>query len=938
IEQGAEFEKHWAFIPLSPSEIPELNQKSPIDSFVLKTLTSRGLSFQPEADRYTLIRRLSFDLRGLPPTPEEISQFVNDPASDAYEQLVDRLLASEDFGERMAADWLDVARYADSYGFQVDRERDVWAWRDWVVNAFNRNLPFDQFITWQIAGDLLPDATDEQILATAFCRLHQQETEGGSVEEEYRVEYVSDRVQTFATAFLGITFECARCHDHKFDPITQKEYYQLFSMFQNIDEAGLYSYFTLSPPTPTLSMPDDSTRQKLADLKIRIRKSEEDLEILRTSGADRFQEWLSGAKENATKESGTSPEEQGGGAFSGEIARFQFDSANEGKLLNDKAADQPAILKGDNRLVSGWQGSAVEFSGDDPVGLAVGNFRREEPFSVSLWMKTPDLKDRAVVFHRSQAWTDAASRGYELLIDQGRLRWSLIHFWPGNAASVVSKNQLPINEWTHVAVTSDGSSRADGLKIYINGSIADISVLRDNLSREITGGGGDNITLGERMRDRGFTRGLIDDFRVFRRELSPLEARTAFSPEKGSPLHASKASELAAADRELLFRHYLVTVDKDYQSALNSLQQLRSEHNKLEDSVREIMVMRELPVPKPAYVLFRGEYGARREEVQAGAPAAILPFPDDAPRNRLGLARWLTDRSHPLTARVTVNRIWQSLWGRGLVRSSEDFGSQGSRPMYPEVLDWLSLTFIDSGWNTKQLLRTIVSSRAYRQQSTGARVMMEEDPENELLARGPSFRLSAECIRDNALAVSGLLKRGLGGPPVNPYEMSEAFKPQAPSDPSDVYRRSLYTSWRRTSPPPAMLAFDAPRRAVCSAKRERTNSPLQALILMNGVQYIEAARVLGENLHTEFQGDIDRIIDSAFLKCLSRRPDSRELSICRQLYQEQLSHYEADPAAAEELRKIGNKASLTEIPAPKAAAVTILMQTLLNHDECVVKR
>ncbi len=907
IAEGAEYEAHWAFIPLKKEAATD------IDVAVKRGLDARGLQPQPEADRNTLIRRVSFDLTGLPPTPAEVDAFVKDAASSAYEKLVDRLLASPRYGERMAVDWLDVSRYADSYGFQVDRDRDVWPWRDWVVRAFNENLPFDQFITWQVAGDLLPNPTDDQILATTFNRLHQQESEGGSVEEEYRVEYVADRVQTFATAFLGLTFECARCHDHKFDPITQKEYYQFFSLFQNIDEAGLYSFFTESPPTPTLGLADAGTKQGLAALQNAAATEERKLTALRESKRDAFAAWLASRPIDVT--------------IPGEIGRFGFDALEKNQLANAVNDKQPATLNGGNKLVPGRIGNGVEFTGDDSVDLPFGNFKRNEPFSVSLWLKTPDAKDRAVVFHRSRAWTDAASRGYELLIEDGKLKWSLIHFWPGNAISIRAKDALPLNAWTHVTVTSDGSSRAAGLRLYVNGALAPIDTIKDALTKDITGGGGDNIALGERFRDRGFKGGAIDEFRVFSRELTALEAMAA---------HGAEAAK--AGDRELWFDYFLATADADFAKQLDALKAARGEVGKAADGIKEIMAMRELPEPKKAYVLFRGQYDQRRDEVHAGTPAALTPWPADAPKNRLGLAKWLTDPQHPLTARVLVNRLWQSIFGRGLVKTAEDFGSQGTRPLYPEVLDGLALRFIESGWNTKALMKTMVMSATYRQRSIADPKTMADDPENEWLARGPRFRLSAEMIRDNALAAAGLLSEKIGGAPVNPYEMSESFKPVAPSGGDGVFRRSVYTNWHRTGPPPAMIAFDAPRRAVCTAKRERTDSPLQSLILLNGTQYVEAARVLGEKLHRDAKGDVTAMIEAGFLRCLSRPPDAREREITTQLYRQQLAHFQARPAEASALLKTGNTIVGKEISEVEIAAATVLAQALLNHDACVVKR
>ncbi|MEQ1851319.1 MAG: DUF1553 domain-containing protein, partial [Chthoniobacteraceae bacterium] len=601
-------------------------------------------------------------------------------------------------------------------------------------------------------------------------------------------------------------------------------------------------------------------------------------------------------------------------------------------------AKTPATLKGENKLVPGRNGSAVEFTGDDPVDLAFGNFKRHEPFTVALWLRTPDVKDRAVVFHRSKAWTDAASRGYELLIEEGRLKWSLIHFWPGNAISIRTKDTVPLNTWTHVVVSSDGSSRASGLRLLVNGRPASIDVMKDSLTKDITGGGGDNISLGERFRDRGFKGGAIDDFRVFSRELTTLEALATHDESAARALLAREPGDWTADERRWVRDYFLATADETWAKQLDSLRKVRAELVKHAEGIREIMAMRELPEPKKAFVLFRGQYDQRREEVHAGTPAALTPWPEGTPKNRLGLARWVVDPAHPLTARVLVNRFWQSIFGRGLVKTSEDFGSQGARPVYPEVLDLLALRFIQSGWDTKALMKMIVMSHTYRQRSICDPKTMADDPENELLARGPRFRLNAEMIRDNSLAAAGLLSEKIGGAPVNPYEMSEAFKPAKPSAGDGVYRRSIYTNWRRTGPPPAMIAFDAPRRAVCSAKRERTESPLQALILLNGTQYIEAARVLGEKLQRNAKGNVGAMVDEVFLLCLSRKPDARESEIARRLYDDQLAHFRSHPDEAAALLRHGNARPDPAIPAAEGAAATVLAQALMNHDACVVKR
>lgn len=942
IREEAPYQKHWAFESLdwerlapSAAAVPSQassstsasdSANSPIDSFVRSELEGRGLQLQPAADRRTLARRAAFDVTGLPPDPGLLNEYLNAPDErQAYERYLDQLLASPHFGEKMAVDWLDIARYADSFGFQVDRDRPMWQWRDWVIRSFNENKPFDQFIIEQIAGDMLPGATKDQILATAFNRLHQQESEGGSVEEEYRVEYVADRVQTYATAFLGLTFECARCHDHKYDPISQKEYYGLFAMFQNIDEAGLYSYFTDSPPTPAMPLSSDEQDKKLDELAASAKQAWESLKSHQKTlisrpeafSVDSFEQWLASERPP--------------------MAHFDFDTLEDRKLKNLIAADKPATVDGENALAPGKFGMAIQFTGDDAVKTTLGNFQREEPFSISLWLKTPDVKERAVVFHRSRAWTDAASRGYELLIEDGKLKWSLIHFWPGNAISVKTAVDVPVDAWTHVAVTYDGSSQAKGLQIFVNGSLAATTIEKDDLTKTIAGGGYDHIDLGERFRDKGFKNGLVDEFRVYPFALTPWEVLQQADPASAKTwlVRASQDSELF----EQWIAPILAQTDTTTQSLAAELIIARKQMYSHQDSISEIMVMRELPTPKPAYVLVRGEYNQRADEVSAMTPKVLPPLAEELPNNRLGLAYWTVSRDHPLTARVTVNRIWQSIFGIGLVKTSEDFGSQGSLPLYQNVLDALSARFINSGWDTKDLVKTILSSDVYRQRSVSDRQdVMADDPENEWLARGPRIRLGAEMIRDNVLASAGLIDLSLGGPPVNPYELSESFKPAGASGGNGVYRRSLYTNWRRTGPPPAMIAFDAPRRAVCTPKRERTETALQSLILLNGVQYVEAARALASQAYTANPDDERKQIETIFEACLGRLPSDREVEICLQLLNEQREIFQADPERAKEFLGVGRFVADPSLTPETLAALTVLCQTVFNHDSCIMKR
>ena len=980
IDEGAPYQNHWAFEPLKPVAPPETavshlstltshRPKNPIDRFITTGLARRQLALQPEADPTTFIRRLTFDLTGLPPTVAEIEAFTSasienrvtersDSSASKIENLIDRLLASPRYGERMTADWLDLARYADSYGFQVDRERDMWPWRDWVIKAFNENLPWDKFVTYQLAGDLLPHPTDEQILATAFNRLHPQEAEGGSIEEEYRINHVNDRVTTFGTAFLGLTLECCRCHDHKFDPIPQKDFYALAAFFQNIDEAGLYSYFTQSVPTPALRLTDSAQREPFARTASAVESATSALTALRETRRDAFAAWLAALPASAP-------------AVPDEIARFDFDArdssplppkpapatapaepvvvvpseekpANLARFANPLTPADPAITPPENESVPGRPGAgqALNLTGDHAVKTKVGNFHRHDPFTISLWLQTPDIKERAVIFHRSRAWTDAGSRGYELLIEEGRAKWSLIHFWPGDAISIRTLDPLPVGAWVNVTVTNDGSSRAAGLRLFINGQPARTEIIRDHLTKDITGGGGDTIALGERFRDRGFKGGLIDDLRVFARELTAaevlFESGTAISPVISAP--NSELSTLSSQRPLPDFPTYLSAQDAPFRTAVATLTSARAAQSTLADAAKEIMVMRELPTPKAAYILKRGEYDRRGATVSADTPSALPAFPADQPRNRLGLARWLTAPDHPLLARVTVNRFWQSLFGQGLVKTSDDFGTQGDRPQYPELLDWLAGEFVRSGWDVKALLKTIVLSDTYRQRSFATPEIMTDDPENIWLARGPRYRLPAEMIRDQALATSGLLVEKIGGPPVYTYDIPESFKPAPAGKGEALYRRSLYTFWRRTGPAPVLEAFDVPKRVVCVTRRDTTNTPLQALVLLNGPQFVEASRALAERLQREHAGDPAALVTSAFRTLTSRPPEAAEQKILLRLFNEQIGHYRAHPAAATAFLAIGDAPADASLTAPELAAAATVINTLMNHDAFAVKR
>jgi hypothetical protein len=918
IEEGAEYQSHWSFVPLaSKPEVPDAGKgwaRNEIDRFVAAKLEVTRQRPTAEATKEKWIRRVTFDLTGLPPTLAEIDAFLADEASSAHERVVDRLLGSKAAGERLAMDWLDLARYADTFGYQADRNMSMWPWRDWVIRAFTENLPYDQFITWQTAGDLLPNPTRDQMVATAFNRLHRQTNEGGSINEEFRIEYVNDRVVTNGAAFLGMTLECSRCHDHKYDPISLRDYYSLSAFFNNIDESGLYSHFTETAPTPALPLYEGDAESKHRAAREKVAALESRLADATAKAGERFR-----ASELSAVPAVGPPVAQ---------AAFEFE---DGKV------------SGGNRVVERLPGDgAIEFTGDDELTLgdaALGEFSRTDAFSFSLWVRPSAHKSRMVVFHRSRAAEDSAFRGYELMLYEGKPTFSLIHFWPGNALRVQSPEPLPLNTWTHLTIAYDGSSRAAGAKLYRNGVAEGVEVIRDGLTRDIghrkewgdSDVGNVKLQLAGRFRDIGLGGGAIDAFRIFDRELSPLEVRANFAAgleEIGLP---------APTDEERL-AHFLLN-DAECARVREELRAARVEENEIAGGVKQIMVMREMPGRRVTHTLIRGQYDQPRDEVEPDTPAAILPFSDEWPRNRLGLAKWLTDERNPLVARVTVNRHWSNFFGRGLVGTPEDFGSQGEPPSHPELLDWLSKDFIESGWDVRALLRRIALSATYRQDSIPADpALWSEDPGNRLLARGPRHRLSAEAIRDNALAISGLLVPTVGGPSVNPYELAASFKPMAPGTGESLYRRSLYTFWKRTAPPPALITFDATAREVCTVSRESTATPLQALVLLNGPQYVEAARVMAERLIAEGGDTLRDQIEHGFRLATGRHPELSEVAILEQLHAEQLAHYRGAPGEAAAFLKVGARPAAAGHDPAELAALAVLCQGLMNYDETYTKR
>lgn len=916
IEAGAEYEEHWAFIELPHhTPVPGDDGHTEIDRFLRAGWAVQDLEPAGKTNSEKWLRRVTFDLTGLPPSAAELEAFQT---NGERKSVVQRLLSSPAYAERMTSEWLDVARYSDSYGYQRDHERYVWPWRDWVLRAFAKNKPYDEFVTEQLAGDLLSTPSQDQLLATTFNRLHGHCMEGGSILEEYRCEYVADRTETIGTAFLGLTFNCAKCHDHKYDPITAKDYYSLSSFFANIDESGLISYFTDAVPTPTMPLHDDSSRRALAEAK------------------DEIQAILS-----RLKSPGETPPLPPTAAPSGSVAYLSFDSLGESLTLqNADAPDSPATTKAANALVTGYRGKGLQLTGDDETELPdVAHYDRHQPFSTSIWVKPKEHAPRANIYSRGGGADDAGSMGYELLLMDGKVTASLIHFWPGDALRIQTKVTIPEGEWTQLAVTYDGSSSASGLRIFINGTQAETTTIRDGLTRTITAYRGDHLTdrqslqIGQRYRDRGFKGGIVDEFMIFERELSALEILHLHAPSAAASILAK--AEPTAAEQSLIAEFARLTTHQDDLAALAAA---RKKYNDIVDATPAIMIMREMERPRQSYVLDRGAYDAKGEPVISDTPHFLMPFPEGAPRNRLGLAQWLTHPDHPLFARVTVNRYWQMLMGEGLVRTPEDFGVQGHRPEFPELLDWLARDFINSGFDLHHLISQIVLSDVYALSTTPAPGMRERDPENLYFARAHASRLPAEMIRDQALAVSGLLVDRLGGEPTKPYDVEVSFAPTDRDQGDGLYRRSVYHWWKRNAASPVLTGFDAPKRDICSVKREVTSSPLQSLILLNDPQMLEAARKLAAILLQQHGTDADAIVADAFLRLTSRQPSANEARILRKLYDDQLAEYTASPTDAASFLEIGDSPITSGIDPLPHATVAILVNTIMNLDDSLTKR
>ncbi len=941
IEQGAKWQKHWAFLaPERPAEPKVANGtwvKNPIDTFILAGLEAAKLTPAAEADRRTLAKRASLDLIGLPPTVEQVEAFVADKRADAYERYVDALMATPAYGEHRARYWLDAARYADTHGMHFDNYRDMWTYRDWVINALNANMKFDTFTIEQLAGDLLPNPTQAQLIATGFQRCNTTTNEGGTIDEENVVGYARDRVETISWMYLGLTANCAVCHDHKFDPISQRDFYAMSAYFRNTTQGAKDGNIRDTPPV--LVVPKDADKARWGVINDEMTIAKKQVDERRKAMRGDFDKWLKEAtvdRWNAELDKLPKPD------VHLPLIGPEADGAIHATVAGAKVATSitEAIAWDDK----GPLGKALQVSGKNVMSLpgAVGDFEKDMSFTLSLWVNVDKGDGNGAVLSRMD--NEQGFRGWDIWVEGNEFASHLVNTWPDDAIKVTTTGKaLKRGTWQHLTVTYDGSAKASGLKIYVDGDLKPSKADTDKLKSSTRTTAPFMIARrksGDLLKQIG-----IQDIRIYQRVISDGEIkRYAGTPDARKLL--AQAADKRDGKQVNEFFGVMIADDAEFAAKNKAYTQLENEKKAIKERSPVAHIQEEKKDSKAmAHILFRGEYDKRREEVEPAGFHALHPLPSDAPKNRLGLAQWLMAQDNGLTPRVIINRLWQEMFGFGIVKSSEDFGIMGELPSHPELLDWLAVEF-RKDWDMKRMVKLMVMSAAYRQEAVATSDKIEKDAHNRLISRGPRFRMDAEMIRDYALTISGTLTQTVGGPSVKPYQpvnvwevvgMRESNTNKYKQDAGDaLYRRSMYSFWKRMAPPASMEILNAPSREVSCLRRERTNTPLQALVTLNDPQFIEAARILAENVIKTHEKDDVRVAQIA-QRILLRPLTTAENTIAQGSYTRLLSYYRMHEDEAKLLIAVGERKPMDKLPPADVAALTMLGNQLLNLDEVLNK-
>jgi len=925
VQEGAHWTGHWSFEPIKAPPVPAVaDTTNPIDAFIHARLKEEGLSPSAEEQKERLIRRVSLDLTGLPPSIKDVDDFLKDNTPNAFEKVVDRLLRSEHFGERLALPWLDLARYGDTSGYHNDSLRDMWLWREWVVNSFNANMPFNQFTIEQLAGDMLPNATVPQQIASGFHRNVMTSDEGGLIDNEYRNLYVVDRVATTGVTWLGMTVACAQCHDHKYDPLTQRDFYNIYAFFNNVPENGKDGVRDRNPK-PFLRVSTPALDQELKKIETDLATEDKKVQELTKTLAQKQAAW-----EKEITAAGKAPEPKG------PVVHFPLQTNGDG--VSDKGETIAAIQDDGGKFVE--SSISKSYSSTGIGGLDYGEqfgFEKDQSFSVSAYLSlTPK---GGSPFGKMDKTKDV--RGWDVEFKGLRPTIHLIHKFPEECIQVQPEKDLPANTFTHLAFTYDGSGKAAGVKLYVNGESVKLAVTKDNLKGTIKTEA--PFSIGRRGGSSAPFHGSINDLRIYQRELNAGEV-AALGGSATLAIASISADKRTPKQKDQLQKFFRDTQAPDFAEATKKADDLRKAKEALEKTMPNTMVMSEMEKPRDTFIKVRGAYDQDGEKVSAAVPAFLPQVPartDGKTLNRLDFAQWLVSKEQPLTARVTVNRWWAMLFGTGIVKTLNDFGSQGEWPSHPELLEWLAADFMRD-WDTKRIIKQIVLSATYRQSARTTPELLKRDSENRLLARGPRQRLDAEIIRDNALTIGGILNPVLGGKSVKPaqpegtWEINEmsGYK-YTKSTGADLYRRGLYVYWRRSTVYPSFVTLDAPTREFCVAQRAKTSTPLQSLVLMNDPVFVEAARAFAQRVIKEGGTDSPSRLAFAWKLALARAPTDKERAVLDRTLQQQFATYQKDKEAAKKLVSVGDLPKPAGIDDSELAAWTALSNVILNLNETI---